>query len=134
KGMRDGHEVEAALAGCVERPLVGPSDPEGRVRLLDGLRVHRGFWQVPELAVELEGLLGPRGRDDLDGLLEALAALVAWHSIHLEVGGRVSETDAELEAPAGDDVDHRVVLGDLHRVVQREDRNGGAEVDARRAV
>ena len=44
---------------------------------------------------------------------------------------RAAGADAELEPAAGEEVEHRGVLGDAHRVLERQGDDAGAEADAR---
>src|SRR3954465_6264850 len=57
--------------------------PDGRVRLLDRARPDRHVLIGPELALEVEYLLGPGPADDLPGLVEAGARLRERDVVHL---------------------------------------------------
>ena len=52
----------------------------------------------------------------------------------MELAGLVAAPDAEVEPAAGEQIDHRPLLGGTDRVVERQDRDGGAEADRARPL
>ena len=56
--------------------------------------------RMPERALVAKVILGPRLRNDLGRLLEAGAALLAVHAVHLKVDPRIPEPDAKLQPAA----------------------------------
>src|SRR5207244_4754421 len=60
---RDGARADEAVAelhGAPQRVRVVAAEPERRVRLLQGLRLHRRVLEVEELALESDARLGPQ--------------------------------------------------------------------------
>ena len=84
------------------------------------------------LALVVERLPRPQPLQDLDRLLEARDLLLLVEAEEVELGREGAEADAELQAPAGEHVDHRRVLGDVDRVLERQQVHRRADVDARR--
>ena len=71
----------------------------------------------------------PRVEQHADVLLEDPAPRRVLHPRHLELFDAVARADHDPEAAGRSVVEHRDLLGDAHRVVQREDR--GAHHDPR---
>ena len=87
---------------------------------------------VEVLAAVLDVLARPEAPDDRDRLLEELRLVLARAAEELELRLEVADADSEDHPPTGDHVDHRGVLGHLHRVVERQEHDRRAEVDALR--
>ena len=75
-------------------------------------------------------LAGPGLAQDRHGFLEAGHPLAPVDAGRAEIRILVAEADAENGPPSGDDVEHRCILGDPDRVVQREQQHGGPDPDA----
>ena len=71
----------------------------------------------------------PDGGDDVDGFGEHLIAVLVEDAERLGVRGQRARADAEDEAAVGEVVEHRGVRRDQHRVLLREVRGAGAELD-----
>src|SRR5262247_3448493 len=82
-------------------------------------------------APEAHALLGPEPLHDRQLLLESRAALLELDAVEREFVGLVADRDAERDAPARHDVEHRDVLGEPHGMVERGDHDVGAEHHAR---
>ncbi len=121
---------------------VGHGQPKRAARRMPGLG-HRAHPQLGaarqrrEIALDrevlagvIERLAGPQALQDLDRLLEARHLRLRVEPEEVELRGEVAQADAELEPAVGEHVDHRRVLGDVHRVLEREQVHRGADVDA----
>ena len=75
-------------------------------------------------------LAGPSLAQDCHGFLEAGHPFALVDTGRAEIRILVAEADAEHGSPAGDDVEHRCILGDPDRVVQGEQQHGGPDPDA----
>ncbi len=115
-----------------ERKGIGAvgGDPYRRVG-----RLHRPRRQVqlarPEVfAAEREGFAAPRADDEVERLLEPLAAFLHRDRIAFVMQGRGAASDPEFQPSVAEDVGDRGLFGDLDRVVQRQERHRRAEPDA----
>ena len=72
-------------------------------------------------------VLGPQFSDDLDALDEPAHALLHRHAEGGKFFRPIAEPDAEQEFAAARDVEKRADLGELDRIVQRQQRDVGAE-------
>ncbi len=82
-----------------------------------------------ELARPVHDLLIPQTAQErvvLDGELDAVADVLSEPRVD---GAGVAAAHHEVHAAVGDDLEHRVVLGDLHRVVGRDERGARRQDD-----
>ena len=100
---------------------------ERRVRPLQGLGDHAHVVEREEAPRVAEALFGPRAAHDLDGLVEALAALLLGHAVSGELGRAVAPPHAHVEPAVRDDVDEGHLLGEAQRVMEGQDRRGEAD-------
>ncbi len=107
-----GGELDQLLAG-------GDRRPDRRVRLLHRPRPQRDIPVAVEFSLKREDLLGPRPRNDLEGLLEARARLRHRYVMH-RVFARDAAGDAGDETAIRQAVDHGQLLGQPQRLVQRK--------------
>jgi hypothetical protein len=77
-----------------------------------------------------ERLAAPGELEYLDGLVGARSALVLGHTKRGELPRLVAGSQADVQAAPAQLVDHRQVLGESERVVQRREQHRGAEPDA----
>src|SRR5450759_1349481 len=106
----------------------GRSDPEGRMWLLDGLRVGDGVLEVVVAAVEGGAFLREQRLDDAQRLAQAADAVVeALEAIHLVLDLGPRRADAELQAAAGKVIDGDGLLGQQGRVAVRVSRHEAAD-------
>src|SRR5205814_8375520 len=92
------------------------------------------FLREKVFALERETLVRPRADDEIERLVEALAALLLRDPIAGIVQRRGAAADAEFEAAVAEDVGDRDFLGDLDRVMHRQQRHRRAEADAARPL
>ena len=122
------HQVHAVTAGRHRAPGI----PE-RDRVLERLRRERNRREVVVRAVRARDLAGrERVADDAERVLETLLRLRPVAAEPVVLDRRDSAADAEVEAAAGELVDHAHVLDDLDRVMQRQQLHHRAEPDLRR--
>ena len=81
------------------------------------------------LALEVDVLARPEFVDDRDRLLEQRDLVGARPAEQLELRLVVADADTQDHPPARDHVHHGGVLGNLHRVVERQQHDRRAEVD-----
>ena len=103
------------------------------MRRLVGLRHHAHVVELEVLALERKRLLSPGALDNLERLSEALAALGVRHAVMRIHPSEPAATDAEDEPALADVVDGGRLLGQLQRMAQWQDLDGGADLDAPRA-
>ena len=93
--------------------------PDRRVRVLERLRQHAPARHRPVGAVERVLVVGPAADDVLERLLPHRARVLRVDAEALELGARRRAAGAELDAPVGEQVEHRDRLRGAHRVVVR---------------
>ena len=91
-----------------------------------------GSPQGPVLAVDVEGPAAgvPGGQDDLGALAVAAEGRLGVDPEQVVRGLQEAPADAVLQPPAGEHVNHGVLLGQAKRVVERDERDAGADPDA----
>src|SRR6266550_3738220 len=130
--MANGHDV-IALASRPSQTFGGSAGhPDRRVRLLHGPRVERQLIELPKLAFVADPRVAPGLENDVDRLAQPLAVIFPRDAEHLIVYLGVARADTELQSSTGNGVDHRVVLGAMKRMAQRQDCDTRTEVNFRR--
>ena len=86
------------------------------------------------LARDAHRLARPRLPDDRDALLHQARALRQLAAEVVELELPITETHAEIEAPAGQNRQRRGVLREPHRIRQRQQHQIGADAHAPRAL
>ena len=109
--------------------FAGAGDTDRRMRLLVGPWHRAGFVEAVIFAVVGEGFLGPGLLHDFERLIEPLAAFRIGNPIGGVAARIAAAPGAENEAAAADLVDCRAFLGKAQRVVQRQNVDGGADLD-----
>src|SRR5437667_458621 len=133
---RDGARADEAVAelhGAPEGVRVMAAEPEGRVGLLQRLRLHRPVLELEELALEGDARLGPQALHEREPFREARRPA---HRVETERGvdARVAaEPDADREPPAAQVIERRQALGEVDRASQRGEQDRGAEPQTLRA-
>jgi hypothetical protein len=123
--MRD---VGANAGGALDGGVDVRADQDRRARSGGRLRADRHVLEPPVAAVVVDTLARPKTADDLDAFAQAADALLDRHAEHVELFLPIAEPDAELEFSTRDDVEKRRDLGDLHRVVQRQEDDVGSKL------
>src|SRR5262249_55585032 len=138
---RLGH-IEAAQAGD-ERKSHAPDHrkrvgrrrrhPDRRMRLLERARDDGEIVGREVLAGVREAFLGPGLQNEVERLLEALAALVVAHAVPRVGARKTAAPDAEVETALADLVDGGGLLGGANGMAEREHADAGADPYAARA-
>ena len=127
-------QIVAALGDLAHRALRPGAHPERRVRPRRRRRLDDDVVELPELALVAELLVaGESLGDDRHRLVEAFVGLLHRHRKPGELVVAIALADAEIEPPAGQQVESRRLLGQQHRVVPRQHQDGGAEPQGRGA-
>src|SRR5208282_1023490 len=106
------------------------ADQERRVRMLYQRRRQGCLLpDRPVLAAMDEVLVRPDAADDVEGFEEHLARLLLVDPKRLELRRTQAAAKAHVEAPAGQIVEHRRLLGDEQRMPERQDVDHAAEAD-----
>ena len=103
------------------------------MRLLHRPRIKREIVEAPKFTLMVRAILAPGFKNDLQRFVQALPIVFPGDPENLVVHLGVARADAELKPAAGDRVDHRVVLGAVQRMAQRQDRNARTEMNFRSA-
>jgi hypothetical protein len=135
------HRNEAALAGKLQRVGVFAQarDADRRMRRLQRLdvrfeKIEHGLGLVhrPEFAlVGPRRILGPHLQDDLERLAGHVAVL-AGHAVdvvHRPVARQAACGDAEIQAAAGEMIEHRDAVGEFGGMVVGQEETAGPEAD-----
>jgi hypothetical protein len=85
-----------------------------------------------ELAVEAGAAVLPQRAQHGDVLVRTLAAALEGHAEGIELLLEPADADAEIDAPAAEQVQGRHLLRQHQRVAQRQDEHAGHEPQARR--
>src|SRR5262249_37353075 len=99
------------------------------MRRLDGARAAgepRGRMEGP---LEVERAGGPALAHQRDALLDALAAVAPIRLERLVILERAAAPDAHVEPAAADHVQHGELLGEIHRVMERQETHPHAEAE-----
>jgi hypothetical protein len=112
-----------AVGGHVERRMRPLHRPRPHVHRLRGV----------ETALEVEGRARPRAGEELDAFLHPRPRVVAVGLESLVVLECAAAADAHVEAAAAHHVEHGQLLGEVHRMVQRQERDAHAEAESRGA-
>ena len=129
-GGPPGNDLNLAAGGKLHAGRAGANGLEqGRVGLLDRLGKHPQIVHVGELSVVGELLLGPGLDHHVHGLVEPFPALVDVHADAFKLLALIAGSDAQVKAPAADDVQHGDLFGYQYRVVQGQDNHGRADSD-----
>ena len=99
----------------------------GGARRLQRARRDGGVLELPVTSLVRDVVLGPQPADDADGLGEPAHAFRHGNAVDGVLLRPVAEPDAEQELAAADDVHEGADLGQLDRVVQRQQRDVGPE-------
>ena len=82
------------------------------------------------LALIVDRLAAPQALERRQPLLEATDSLARVHAHRLVLGVAIAETHADDQPPAADHVERGELLGEVDRLVQREQQHAGAELHA----
>src|SRR5207302_3409361 len=93
-------EAVAELDGPPQRVRVIGAKPDGRVRLLDGLRLHRRAVQLPVTTLEADAGLGPQPLHQSQPFVEATHQVVGLDPEGREHAATPARADADLDPPA----------------------------------
>ena len=115
-----------------ERDVAPAADPERRVRPLDGLGLDPTVQHREVLAPMRDAVPRPQCLHEGEPLLEARAALLEGRVVEEELVGLVADRDAQHRAPGRHDVEEGRLLGEPHRVVEREHADVRAQRESRR--
>src|SRR5947209_13908522 len=90
------------------------------MRLLERLRHDLNILRAEELSSISEPRFAPRLDDEIKDLLETLAAALHLDVIAAVVQRECAATGSELQPPARDDIEHRGLLREPNRMMQRQ--------------
>src|ERR1700730_15138201 len=111
-------EAVAVAQRTAHRCRMMATDPERRVRLLEGFGLHHGTLELPEATAEGDARLGPAGLHQLQSFREASDEA---GRINLEGGEHSppsSGSNTDLEAPTTELIERADALGEVDRIVQ----------------
>src|SRR6266545_2196742 len=120
----------AETRGAPDAGIAVGGEPDRRARALE--RAHRDARaaQAEVAALVGDGLAAPQPLDDLEALDQTTDALLRVVPHCQVLDAAVPEADTEDQVAVRNHVERRELLGDLDRVVQREQENAGAECHA----
>ena len=127
------HEARRPVDRPAKRVRMMRADPERRMRALERLRLERGVLELPELAGEGHARLGPEGPHQPEPLVEArhpARRRDAEGGVDLRVP---AEADPDVETAAGELIDGRQALGQMHRAPERREQDRRPEPDPARS-
>ncbi len=131
--MADGHDVITLASGPAQTFGGSAGHPNRRMRLLHRSRIKRELIEAPKFTLVARAILAPCFKNHLQRFVQALPIVFPGDPENLVVHLGVARADAELKPAAGDRVDHRVILGAVERMAQRQDRNARTEMNFRSA-
>src|SRR5690606_6789599 len=125
-----GNPAAAVLHDAVQHVRIErPADPERDAAGMDRLGVDVDLLEACEPARMTRGLVAPERLTDLERLVEQLAAALVLEAVGLVLLALPAHADADVEAPLGEHVEGRELLGERRRAAQR--RNQDAREKAR---
>jgi hypothetical protein len=83
--------------------------------------------QLEVLALIVDRLAAPQSLQGLQPLHEAADSLAGVHPHRLVLGVAIAKTEAHDQPPAADHVERGELLGEIDRLVQRQQQHAGAE-------
>src|SRR5262249_57114234 len=101
--------------------------PDRRMRLLVRARNDGQIVGREVLAGVREPFLGPGFQDEVERLLEALAALVVAHAVARVGTRKAAAPDAEVETALADLIDGGRFLGGANGMAERQHADAGAD-------
>ena len=120
--------VVAALGDLADRVGAARPHPERRMRFLRGRRLDDDVVELPIFAAMRERRFRDKGLGDhVERFLEALVGLLHRHAKAGKLVPAIAFADAEIEPPAGQQVEGRGLLGQQHRIVPRQHQYRRAE-------
>src|SRR5215510_9180938 len=99
--------------------------------MLERLRERGLLGKLEELPGVTERLTGEGLQDDVDRLLPARPAALQIETEALELVGLIAAPEAHIDAPAGQEIQRRNLLGDHQGMVERHYDDRGADPDPR---
>ena len=128
RGVLPEQQVAALGGDPADRALAAGSHPDRRVRPLRGRRLDHDIVELPISAAMRERLVGGPGFEDHgEAFVVARIGLVHRYAEAGELVVAIALADAEIEPPAGEEVEGRRLLGQQDRVVPRQHHDRGAE-------
>src|SRR5438445_4863286 len=124
------HRAVAELHDAVERGRPVAANDDGRVRLLQRLRIGPDLVEADKLAVKLGLALGPDLLHGEHALAEQSPARLPLRAVVLHLLGVPAAADAEEEATARQPVEGGDLLGRGDRVALDDEADAGAELQA----
>src|SRR5208282_2927560 len=100
------------------------------MRTAGGTRQNSHIMKIEMFALDAEALAGPRALQNFDRLQGAAEARLLRNLQRVEFLVAVAHPDAEAEAAAREHVDHRGVLGEAQRMIERGEQDVSAELQA----
>ena len=116
-GRGDAETADAAVGGVELGARRRHGDPHRRMRILHRLGQDRSLGHRHGRSSMGDAFLGPQARQQVHVLVPGDLGRVRVDTEATELGPGGGPRRAELEAPAGQDVEHRRPLGDSDRVV-----------------
>ena len=123
-------EPVTLLDGAPIGALAAAADPDGDV--VRRLRQEPDVVEGDVLAVERDGIVTPRGSEQVDDLVHAPSPIGELVAERLVLVGRPPDAHTGDDATACKRVDRRQRVGQLERVVHRRDQHARAQPHARR--
>ena len=127
------HQAASHPARDRDRPIGRTGEEDRRIGLLHGMRknlVAAIDLIVEVLALVIDALLLQQLEQQRQRLLLHVAAVVELEPEAVELVLAIARAEAEHEAPVAQNVEERGVLGDAHRIAERQRHNRGADLDA----
>src|SRR5262249_21043416 len=127
--FEDLRDVEIVLSGVIERGEAVRAYPDGRSRPLVRMWLRKCLLDRPRLAAEGDLALGPGPYHDRKYLPAGGVARLEADLLRLEFAQPRAVAEGGLEAALRKMVDHREVLREPHRMVQRQLEDHCADTD-----
>src|SRR6516165_4705637 len=115
------------LDNALQHVSRGAAKQDGRMRLLGGLRIGAHRREIEEFAMKLRGVLGPERFHYLERLprLRPAARKIATKYLHFLLQPPCA--DAKNEAAAATVIEGSNLLGQMHGIALRHERDAGGQ-------
>ena len=99
------------------------------MRFLERFGHHAHFRDAEKLTLIRKGLAGPGFENNIQALVKALLGLAPGDAIAVELAFEQAPAHPKIQPAVGQQIDRGVILGDLDRVMPRQDADRRAQAN-----
>src|SRR5208282_3106036 len=122
-------EPIAVPSGSAQGSRGKAAQPDGWIRFLNRFRGNFDVLEIEEIALVGNRLSAEKTPNDVQRLVGSRPAFPEGHTKAVELFVLKADPDAELKAPAGDDIDHRDIFSDAYGIVEGHQEHARCDAD-----